>query len=71
MLYFFSIADDYSIHIVKIDTWPCLITGMSGYQPSPGDSDDDEFESVSQVTGPVSRIHLMYWLIFFPSILVY
>ena len=27
-------------------------TGMSGYQPSPGDSDDDEFESVSQVTGP-------------------
>ncbi|XP_063407371.1 uncharacterized protein C8orf34 homolog isoform X1 [Mytilus trossulus] len=27
-------------------------TGMSGYQPSPGDSEDDEFESVSQVTGP-------------------
>lgn len=28
-------------------------TGMSGYQMSPGDSDvDEEFESVSQVTGP-------------------
>ncbi|XP_033727058.1 uncharacterized protein C8orf34-like isoform X2 [Pecten maximus] len=28
-------------------------TGMSGYRDSPGDSDvDDEFESVSQVTGP-------------------
>ena len=48
---------------------------MSGYQPSPGDSDDDEFESVSQVTGPVSRIHLMYWKIilfdFLSLILVY
>lgn len=48
----------YSLQIVTGD--PILMSlGMSGFRSSPGDS-DEEFESVSQVTGPVSNtFHLL------------
>lgn len=48
----------YSLQIVTGD--PFLMSlGMSGFRSSPGDS-DEEFESVSQVTGPVSNtFHLL------------
>lgn len=51
--------------------------GMSGFRSSPGDS-DEEFESVSQVTGPVSntfhlltRIYTCNWFYVYFNILYY
>lgn len=52
----------YSLKIVTgiLTGNPILMSlGMSGFRSSPGDS-DEEFESVSQVTGPVSNtFHLL------------
>lgn len=51
----------FTLHSLQIVTGdPFLMSlGMSGFRTSPGDS-DEEFESVSQVTGPVSNtFHLL------------